>query len=164
MIILENKIMKLTKLVHPRNVCPFKNFTSTVYDKAVYICIYVYTSVCMCVHRYLHLIFVIAGPPGDITDLTILSITSATCGIVMQWRRASSNPVCGPVWYTITITEGGSLVITNTTTMTSYAVTGLYDNTEYHFSVTASNIAGSGNSTSKSFMINNIGKSTHIVL
>ena len=69
--------------------------------------------------------------------------------------------MCGSVWYTVTITEGGVLIITNTTTLTTYNVTGLNDNTSYHVTVTASNNAGSSSSAaSMSIMTNSDGKTT----
>ena len=86
---------------------------------------------------------VLTGPPDDVTDI------KTTCGGVVQWGKPSSDPVCGPVWYTVTIsTEGGILITTGNTTVTSYNITGLNDNTVYHVNVTASNNAGSSNSTS----------------
>ena len=67
--------------------------------------------------------------------------------------------MCGSVWYTIMIlTEGGTLIITDNTTMTNYNVTGLNDNTVYHVSMTASNNAGSS-ITSMMIMTNSNGKS-----
>ena len=90
--------------------------------------------------------FTTAGPPDDITDINISPDTITACGFVVQWSEPSSDPVC---WYTVTIsTEGGLLIITDDTTMTNYNVTGgLNDNTVYHVSVTASNNAGSSNSS-----------------
>ena len=74
----------------------------------------------------------------------------------MQWREPSSDPVCGTVWYTVTVsTEGGILIITDTTAMANYSVTGLNDNTVYHVNVTASNNAGSCNTTSELVRTNN---------
>ena len=67
--------------------------------------------------------------------------------------------MCGPVWYTVTIsTEGGILITTDITTMTNYTVTGLNDNTVYHVNVTASNNAGSSHSTGMWIMTNDDGK------
>ena len=67
--------------------------------------------------------------------------------------------MCGTVWYTVTIsTEGGIVIITDNTTMTSYTVTGLNDNTAYHVSVTASNNAGNSNPASVRIMTNSNGK------
>ena len=74
----------------------------------------------------------------------------------MQWSESSSDPVCGTVWYTVTIsTKERTWNMTNTT-MTNYInVTGLNNNTEYHVSVTASNDAGSCNTTSELVRTNN---------
>ena len=77
--------------------------------------------------------------------------------MVVQWSRPSSDPVCGTVWYTITISSEGGVMIINTT-MTSYDVTGLNNNTVYHVSVTANNNAGSSSSVTMMTMTNNIGK------
>ena len=69
--------------------------------------------------------------------------------------------MCGSVWYTVTITEGGMLIINDTTTLTTYNVTGLTNNTSYHVTVTASNNAGSSsNANSMSIRTNSNGKST----
>ena len=71
--------------------------------------------------------------------------------------------MCDPVWYTVTISTGGMVIITDNTTLTNYTVTGLNDNTAYHVSVTANNNAGSsGSATSKMTMTNSNGKSVEI--
>ena len=96
----------------------------------------------------------------NITDLNILPHTLTACSIVVQWSRPFSDPLCGTVWYTVTISsEGRDMIITDNTTMTSYDVTGLNDNTVYHVSVTASNNAGISSLTSTmTTMTNSIGK------
>ena len=99
------------------------------------------------------------GPPGDINDVNIPPDTITACSFLVQWSRPSSDPVCGSVWYTVTVTEGGMLIINDTTTLTNYNVTGLTNNTLYHVTVTVSNNAGSS-SASVSIMTNSIGKST----
>ena len=101
----------------------------------------------------------LTGPPGDVTDVNISPNTTTACSLVVRWSAPSSDPVCGPVWYTVTIsTEGGILIITDNTTMTNYNITGLNDNTVYHVNVTASNNAGSSNSTGILVMTNDDGK------
>ena len=105
-------------------------------------------------HFLLHHGFLPTGPPGNVTDLSISAITA--CSMVVQWSRSSSDPVCGTVWYTITISSEGGVMIINTT-MTSYDVTRLNNNTVYHVSVTASNNAGSSSVTTMT-MTNSIGK------
>ena len=106
------------------------------------------------------IMYIYTGPPDDI-DINISPDTITACNFVVQWSKASGDPVCGSVWYTITIlTEGGMLIITDNTTMTNYNVTGLNDNTVYHVSVTASNNAGSSRSSTAnvSTMTNSNGK------
>ena len=103
------------------------------------------------------------GPPGDISDVNIPPDTITACSFVVQWSRPSSDPLCGLVWYTVTITnEGGMLIITNTTTLTYFNVIGLNDSTLYHVTATASNNAGSSSATNMSIMTNNNGKSMHM--
>ena len=93
---------------------------------------------------------VLTGPPGDIIDVIISPNTITACSLVVQWSKPSSDPVCGSVWYTVTIsTEGGILITTDNTTVTNYNITGLNDNTVYHVNVTASNNAGSSSTTTR---------------
>ena len=104
-------------------------------------------------------VYVLIGPPDDINDVNISPDTITACSFVVQWNNASSDPVCGSVWYTVTVlTEEGILIITDNTTMTNYNVTGLNDSTVYHVNVTASNNAGNSDSTSMSVMTNSGGK------
>ena len=97
----------------------------------------------------------LTGPPGGVTGINISSNTITACSLVVQWSKASSDPVCGSVWYTVTISTGGMVIITDNTTLTNYTITGLNDNTTYHVSVTANNNAGSSNATSVITMTNN---------
>ena len=102
----------------------------------------------------------LTGPPGDISDLIIPPDTITACSFVVQWSRPSSDPVCGPVQYAVTVTTGGMLIITDTTTLTHCDVTGLNNNTVYHVTVTASNNAGSSSSMyTVSLMTNSNGES-----
>ena len=97
------------------------------------------------------------GPPVDISDIHINEVTA--CSFAVKWSKPSSNNLCDPVWYTVTISTGGMVVITDNTTLTNYTVTGLNDNTAYHVSVTANNNAGSsGRATSVMAMTNSNGK------
>ena len=103
----------------------------------------------------------LTGPLGEISDVNIPPDTITACSFVVQWSRPSSDPVCGPVWYTVTVTEGGTLIINVTTTLTDYYVTGLTNNTSYHVTVTASNNAGSSSTATRIFTrTNNNSKST----
>ena len=106
---------------------------------------------------YSYLVTSIPGPP--VNDINISPDTITACSFVVQWSEPSSDPVCGTVWHTVTIsTEGGILITTDNTTMTNYNVTGgLNDNTVYHVNVTASNNAGSSSSAT-SIRTNSNGK------
>ena len=95
------------------------------------------------------------GPPGAISDVIIPPDAITASSFVVQWSRPSSDPVCGPVQYTVTVTTGGMLIITDSTTLTHYDVTGLNNNTVYNVSVTASNNAGSSSSVSNVRMMTN---------
>ena len=100
-------------------------------------------------------VYVLTGPPDDITGIHILPDTITACSFVVQWNEPSSDPVCGTVWYTVTIsTEGGILIITDNTTMTNYSVTGLNSSTLYSVNVTASNNAGSSDTNGTSVITN----------
>ena len=77
---------------------------------------------------------------------------------MVKWSEPYSNDLCDPVWYTVTISTGGMVIITDNTTLTNYTVTGLNDNTAYNVSVTANNNAGSSNATSVMTRTNSIGK------
>ena len=102
----------------------------------------------------------LTGPPGDISNIIIPPDTITACSFVVQWSRSSSDPVCGPIQYTVTVTEGGILIINDTIILTNYDVTELNDSTTYHVTVTASNNAGSSSSVSSvSLMTNSNGES-----
>ena len=105
----------------------------------------------------------LTGPPGDINDVNIPPDAITACSFVVQWSRPSIDPVCGSIWYIVTVTEGGMLIINDTTTLTDYNVTGLTNNTSYHVTVTASNNAGSSSgAASISIRTNSNGKSMHM--
>ena len=110
-------------------------------------------------YLYIRICELTGGPPDNVNNVSISLDTSTACSILVQWNNTSSDPLCGSVWYTVTIlTEGGMLIITDNTTMIRYSVTGLNDSTVYHVNVIASNNAGRSNSTSTSVMTNSIGK------
>ena len=94
------------------------------------VCIHTYVFTFTCVNCVLT-----GGPPDDVNNV---SVSLTACGLVVKWSESSSDPVCGTVWYTVTIsTEGGILIITDNTTMTNYNVTGLNSNTLYSINVTS---------------------------
>ena len=82
--------------------------------------------------------------------MTISLDTLTACSFVVQWSEPSNDPYS----YTVVIsTEGGSLIITDNTTLTNYTVTELNSNTEYNVSVTANNVYGSSNTATVNIMI-----------
>ena len=105
--------------------------------------------------------YVLTDLPSAITDINISldTVTACSYSLIVQWNESSSDPVCGTVWYTVTIATEGILIIIDNTTMTNYSVTGgLNNNTVYHVNVTASNNAGSSDPTGISVITNSIGK------
>ena len=98
---------------------------------------------------YVHLCLP-TGPPGDISGVAIPPDAITACSFVVQWSRPSSDPVCGSVLYIVAIyiTEGGVLIFTDNTTLTTCNVTGLNGNTLYHVIVTAGNNAGNSSAVS----------------
>jgi len=82
---------------------------------------------------------------------------------VAQWSKPSSDPVCGPVQYIITVSTGGIVISNVTINRTNYTATGLSENTDYRINVTAINKAGNGNVTSKDITTENGGKCTFCV-
>ena len=79
--------------------------------------------------------------------MNIQSDSITACSFVVQWSEPPNSSACDSVLYTVTIsTEGGLCIITNVTTLTHYAVTGLSSNTQYIVNVTASNNAGDSSS------------------
>ena len=99
--------------------------------------------------------YILTGPPDVITNINILPDTITACSLAVQWSEPSSDPFCGSVWYTITVsTEGGILIIIDNATMTNYNVTGLISNTLYIVNVTASSNAGSNDPTGTSVITN----------
>jgi len=80
---------------------------------------------------------------------------------VVQWSKPSSDPVCGPVQYIVTVSTGGRMINNSTVSQTNCTVTGLSPNTEYRVSVTAVNNGGNGIATNEEATTKNGGKCTY---
>ena len=94
-------------------------------------------------------IHALTGSPEDISNISISNNTVTACSFMVQWDEASSDPVCGTVWYTVTISTGGNTSKYNTT-QTNYIATNLSDGVLYSVTVIASNNASSSRSNADS--------------
>ena len=90
----------------------------------------------------MHLLFVELGSPDKVTNLTIPHDMITQTSFFVQWSKPFSDPVCGPVQYTITVSTGGMAISYVTINETEYHATGLYNNTMYETTVTAINNGG----------------------
>jgi len=91
----------------------------------------------------------IVGPPEIITDLSIPPDMITSTSFVVQWSEPSSDPVCGPVQYIVTVATGGIMISNFTVNGTTYTVTGREHNTLYTIYLAAYNAAGIGDSATK---------------
>ena len=73
---------------------------------------------------------------------------------MISWDPVTSDPVCGPVSYDITISPSDGVVMMRITD-TSYNFTGLTPDNNYTVTVAGRNDAGVGESTKISFFIPN---------
>jgi len=76
----------------------------------------------------------------------------------VQWSEPSSDPVCGPVQYTVTVSTGGIVISNVTINRTEYTAMELYYNTIFETTVTAINNGGKGDPTTRNVMTLNTGK------
>ena len=95
------------------------------------------------------------GPPGIITNLTILFDMTTSTSFVAHWSEPSSNVVCGPVQYIVIVSTGGMVITTDTINGTTFNVTGHAMYSSYTINLTAYNAAGIGSSTIKQVTTNN---------
>ena len=91
-------------------------------------------------------IHILTGLPEDISStISIPNTTVTACGFMVQWKKATSDLVCGPVWYTVTISTEGETPKSYNTNTTNYNFTELSDGVLYHVEVIASNNASRSN-------------------
>ena len=80
-----------------------------------------------------------------VPDSPVLSYESTLNEILITWLPVSSDTVCGPVTYNVTVMPSHGMVVRMNDTF--YNITGLNCNTDYTVTVYASNIAGDGKPT-----------------
>jgi len=87
-------------------------------------------------------LYTIGDIPDAITDLYAPPHLITSSSFVVHWSEPSSDVVCGPVQYIITVSTGGIITWNITINRTTYTATGLCSNTSYKVNVFADNIAG----------------------
>jgi hypothetical protein len=93
----------------------------------------------------------VAVTPGTPTTLTS-SVTGTTTANI-SWAAGSPTGTPAPTYYWAVKNSGGTTITSGNTTSTSASVTGLSSNTNYYFTVYASNSGGSsGTATSGTFL------------
>ena len=87
--------------------------------------------------------------PGAPTAVTA-SVSAAAGQAVVSWTAPTSNGGADITSYTVSVITGGSTVSTATSSTTSATISGLTNGTSYTFTVSATNIAGTGTASSPS--------------
>jgi len=89
-------------------------------------------------------IYIITGPPTPVSSLMENEICSSYINV--SWNPpSSSDTVCGPVLYNVTISPSDEVMMMNITN-TFYNFTGLRPRTNYTVTVAGINMAGIGES------------------
>ena len=96
-----------------------------------------YSYTCMYVHY--------SGPPATLTNVIAANI--CLTDFTASWDPVTSDPVCGPVSYDVTISPSGGVTMMRITDI-SYNFTGLIPNISYTVTVAGRNNAGVGRSSS----------------
>jgi len=73
----------------------------------------------------------------------IITTASGCLSTIVSWDPVTSDPVCGPVSYNVTISPSDGVMMMRITD-TSYNFTGLTPNNSYTVTVTGRNDAGVG--------------------
>ena len=87
----------------------------------------------------------ILGPPSPVSSVTTTS--SGCLSTIVSWDPVTSDPVCGPVSYDVTISPSDGVMMMRITD-TSYNFTGLTPDNIYTATVAGINDAGVGVSAS----------------
>ena len=94
-------------------------------------------------HAYTHTyVRTYIGPPSPINDFDAREICDTTISGV-SWTPSSSDPVCGPISYELTVSPTDQMIMIMRINDTSYDITGLISGTSYNLTVISSNMAGS---------------------
>jgi len=98
-------------------------------------------------HMY---IYIITGPPTPVSSL----MASEKCSryFIVAWNLSSSDSVCGPVSYDVTMSPSDGVMMMRITN-TFYNFTGLTPGTNYTVTVAGINMAGIGESNMIMFYI-----------
>jgi len=92
---------------------------------------------------YIITVFSKLGPPPSVS---VFNITTCINDIALSWSPVTSNLLCGPVSYDVTISSSDGVMMVRTTD-TSYDFTGLTPDNSYIVTVTGRNDAGVGGSS-----------------
>jgi len=96
--------------------------------------------------------YVYVGPPSSVSSITIGETCLKTSTIV-SWSPSSSNSVCGPVSYNVTISPSDGVMMMMNITSTFYNFTELTPGNNYTVTVAGINLAGVGESNTATFHI-----------
>lgn len=88
--------------------------------------------------------FICTGPPAIIADVRASDI--CLTDVTISWNPVTSDPVCGPVSYDVTISPSDGVMMMRITD-TSYNITGLTPDNSYTVTVAGRNDAGVGESS-----------------
>ena len=88
----------------------------------------------------------IVGPPSPVRNITTAS--SGCLSTIVSWDPVTSDSVCGPVSYHVTISPSDGVVMMNLTD-TSYKFTGLTPDNSYTVTVAGRSVAGVEESTTR---------------
>ena len=94
------------------------------------------------------------GPPSPITSITASDTSCLTTkyNVIVSWDPSTSDPVCGPLSYNVTISPSDGVTVMRITD-TTYNFTTLTPGTDYTVTVAANNMAGVGQSNMTIFYI-----------
>ena len=92
----------------------------------------------LCILHFCMFMYLYIGPPST-SSITFTEICTSDAAV--SWDPFTSNSVCGPVSYDVTISPSDGVVLMRITN-TSYNFTGLMPDTNYTVTVAGRNFAG----------------------
>ena len=93
------------------------------------------------IYNYIHTFASLTG----VLKSPALTYKNTNNEIIVSWSPVSSDRVCGPVSYNVTVMPSHGMVMR--VNDTAYNITGLYYDTNYTITVYATNSVGNGEST-----------------